>query len=155
MKTIYRITAAAPNRIAIIARPRGGDWLSDEVSALCWEGVDVLVSIQEECKECGVAAIRFLNLPVPDRSLPTDRDAFLRAVDELAHLVAEGRYVAVHCRAGIGRSSLLAASVLVRLGWGVDEAFAAIETARGCPVPDTPQQRHWVILNVPAPVTRS
>ena len=116
VKTIYRITAAAPNRIAIIARPRGGDWLSDEVSALCWEGVDVLVSmltkeetdelgLQEEGKECGVAAISFLNLPVPDRSLPTDRDAFLRTVDELAHLVAEGRYVAVHCRAGIGRSA--------------------------------------------------
>jgi hypothetical protein len=32
--TIYPISAAAPNRIAIVARPRGGDWLCEEVSAL-------------------------------------------------------------------------------------------------------------------------
>jgi hypothetical protein len=32
--TIYPLTAAAPNRIAIVARPRGGDWLCEEVSAL-------------------------------------------------------------------------------------------------------------------------
>jgi hypothetical protein len=30
--TLYPITAATPNRIAIVARPRGGDWLFDELS---------------------------------------------------------------------------------------------------------------------------
>jgi hypothetical protein len=51
----------------------------------------------------------------------------------------------------IGRASLLAASVLIRLGWDANAAFSAIQLARGCPVPDTEQQRRWVLSNVPAP----
>ena len=43
--TIYPINAAAPNRVAIVARPRGGDWLRGEVSALSREEIDVVVSM--------------------------------------------------------------------------------------------------------------
>jgi hypothetical protein len=87
--TIYPINAAAPNRIAIVARPRGGDWLRDEVNALSTEGIDVLVSMltEEESIELGLesesedskaVAIKFVNLPIPDRSVPSDADDFLR-----------------------------------------------------------------------------
>jgi len=89
--TIYSIKEAAPNRIAIVARPRGGDWLCDELSALSREGIDVLVSmlteeetndlgLHRESGECEAAAIKFINLPIPDRSVPSDRDGFLRSV---------------------------------------------------------------------------
>jgi protein-tyrosine phosphatase len=159
--TVYTIDAAAPYRIAIVARPRGGDWLCDELSALFREGIDVLVSMltEEESKELGLekeseycegTAITFVNLPIPDRSVPLDTNDFLRAVEQLAQLVREGRFVAVHCRASIGRSSVLAVSILVRLGWEANDALAAVESARGCSIPDTPEQREWVIQNVPA-----
>lgn len=158
--TLYPITAAAPNRIAIVARPRGNDWLSEEVAALSRKGVNVLVSmltveeanelgLGQESAECGVAGISFKNVVIPDRSVPSDRNVFLLSVEQLAELVREGRYLGVHCRASIGRSSVLAASILVRLGWDANAAFDAIESARGCPVPDTPEQRQWVISNVP------
>jgi hypothetical protein len=75
---------------------------------------------------------------------------FLPAVEQLAHLVREGRFVGVHYRASMGRSSVLAVSVLVRLGWEANEAFDAVDSARGCSIPDTPEQRQWVIQNVPA-----
>lgn len=54
--TIYPIKAAAPYRIAIVARPRGGDWLCDELQAFSREGIDVLVSMltQEEAEELGL-----------------------------------------------------------------------------------------------------
>jgi len=45
---------------------------------------------------------------------------------------------------GVGRAALVAASVLVILGMPVATAWAQIEQARGCPVPDTPEQRAWV-----------
>jgi protein-tyrosine phosphatase len=158
--TIYSIKEAAPNRIAIVARPRGDDWLCDEMSALSREGIDVLVSmlteeeandlgLHRESGECEAAAIKFINLPIPDRSVPSDRDGFLRSVEHLAEMVKAGRSLGVHCRASIGRSSVLVVSVLVRLGWDADKAFYAVESARGCPIPDTPEQRHWVIQNVP------
>ena len=158
--TIYSIKEAAPNRIAIVARPRGDDWLCDELNALSREGIDVLVSmlteeetnelgLHRESEECDAATIKFVNLPIPDRSVPLDRDAFLRAVEQLAEMVRAGRSLGVHCRASIGRSSVLAVSVLVRLGWDVSKAFCAVESARGCSIPDTPEQRQWVIQNVP------
>jgi protein-tyrosine phosphatase len=159
--TIYSIKEAAPNRIAIVARPRGGDWLCDELSALSREGIDILVSmlteeeinelgLNRESEECEAAAIKFVNVPILDRSVPLDRDDFLRSVDELAEMVRAGRFLGVHCRASIGRSSVLAVSVLVRIGWDAGKAFHAVESARGCSIPDTPEQRQWVIQNVPA-----
>ena len=159
--TIYPIRAVAPHRVAIVARPRGGDWLCDELSALSKGGIDVLVSmltdeestelgLERESDECEVAAITFVNLPIPDRSVPADADEFLHSVEQLAEMVKQGRFLGVHCRASIGRSSVLAVSVLVRPGWDVNEGFDAVEAARGCSIPDTPEQRQWVIRNVPA-----
>lgn len=157
--TIYQVISAKPSRLAIVARPRGGDWLGDELLGLSREGIDVLVSmlteeeaeelgLQREAEECRAVAITFVNLPVPDRSLPSDKNAFLKQVDRLVELVRTGRSLGVHCRASIGRSSVLAASILVRLGWEADAAFEAVQSARGCSVPDTQEQRRWVIENV-------
>ena len=159
--TIYPIRAVAPHRVAIVARPRGGDWLCDELSALSKGGIDVLVSmltdeestelgLERESEDCEAAAITFVNLPIPDRSVPADADEFLHSVEQLAEMVKQGRFLGVHCRASIGRSSVLAVSVLVRPGWDVNEGFDAVEAARGCSIPDTPEQRQWVIRNVPA-----
>ena len=158
--TLYPIRTATPHRVAIIARPRGGDWLGDELSALSREGIEVLVSmltedesrelgLERESEYCEAAAITFVNLPIPDRSVPSAANKFLRSVDQLAEMVRAGRFLGVHCRASIGRSSVLAVSVLARLGWNVDEAFDAVETARGCSIPDTQEQWQWVIRNIP------
>jgi protein-tyrosine phosphatase len=160
---IYRIEAVHPYRLAIVARPRGNDWLCDELAAISREGIDVLVSmltpdetrelgLERESDECITASIRFLNLPIKNRAVPSNRDEFLRDVDLIADLLKKGHSVGVHCRASIGRSSLLAASALIRLGWNADKAFELVEAARGYPVPDTPDQRSWVSSNIsPAP----
>ena len=158
--TVYPITDAIPNHIAIVARPRGNDWLCEEISAFSREGIEILVSmltdeeaeelgLNNESAQCDAAGITFVNVAIPDRSVPSDTNAFLRSVEQLVMRVREGRYLAVHCRASIGRSSVLAASILVRLGWSAKTAFDAIETARGCSVPDTSEQKQWVISNVP------
>ncbi len=107
------------------------------------------LGLRDERIECETAGISFVNLEVPDRSVPLDKAAFLNGVEQLAELVRQGRYLGVHCRAGIGRSSMLAAAILAQLGWEASQAFDAIESARGCPVPDTPEQRQWVASNVP------
>ena len=125
--TVYPVAQATPNRIVIVARPRGNDWLCEEIGALSREGIDILVSLltdaeaeelglNDESAEYAAAGISFVNVPIPDRLVPSDTNAFLRNVEELATRVREGHYVAVHCRASIGRSSVLAAS---RTGNGV------------------------------------
>jgi protein-tyrosine phosphatase len=82
--------------------------------------------------------------PIEDRSLPMDSAQFGLLIKELLGYLRDGKSVVIHCRAGIGRSSLVAACVLIETGLSADRAFQLIEQARGCPVPDTLEQREWV-----------
>jgi protein-tyrosine phosphatase len=83
-------------------------------------------------------------LPIPDRGVPPDQEAARHLLAALRDHLAAGRAVAVHCRIGIGRSSLIAAALLVVHGVPAAEAWMRVEAARGCPVPDTAAQMEWV-----------
>jgi protein-tyrosine phosphatase len=142
-------------RLGVMPRPRGGDWLDDEVRALRQQGVDVLASLltAEESEEldllgepaaCEAAGIRFVNHPVPDRGLPSSETAFRVTAQVLAVELEKGATVVVHCRQGVGRASILAVGVLAVRGVPIPEAFDRVAAARGRPVPDTPEQRAWV-----------
>ena len=139
-------------RLAIIPRPRGHDWLLDDIMFLRRAGVDVVVSaltaaeieelgLVEETQLCRNSGLEFISIPIEDRSVPGSLSEFRGLIHALTEYLRNGKVVAVHCRAGIGRSSMIVASALIRNGFSVESAFSAIEEARGCPVPDTPEQR--------------
>jgi protein-tyrosine phosphatase len=147
--------AGIPHRLAIMPRPRGGDWLADEARSLRTQGVDEVVSLltDEEQEELDLVAeeeacrgerIGFRRFRVADRSVPSDADAFGRLALEITADLKGNRAVAIHCRAGVGRSAMLAAAVLTLMGQTVEESFRMIGAARGCAVPDTDEQRQWV-----------
>jgi len=161
---IYWVAGVPQGRLAVMPRPRGGDWLADEVKSLRQAGVDALLSLltneevaeldlAEEAACCAGAGIQFVSFPIPDRGMPFSPGETLAVVQRLATLLAEGRSVAIHCRQGVGRSALLAACVLAALGDTPDAAFERIAQARGWPVPDTAEQREWVNTFVVAPVS--
>lgn len=142
-------------RLAIVPRPRGGDWLENEVSLMKRAGVDVLVSMlqPEEAAELGLSAeaelcvsggIEFRSYPIPDRETPPSTASFAMFIDGLRAEAHAGRSIAVHCRASIGRSSLLLAALLTSEGLTPDDAFKRLTKARGLQVPDTPDQVRWV-----------
>jgi hypothetical protein len=56
-RNVYWITEAQPHRIAIVARPRRGDWLEDDIKSLSSKGIGVLVSMltPEESAELGLS----------------------------------------------------------------------------------------------------
>jgi protein-tyrosine phosphatase len=137
-----------------MARPRGNDWLPDEMNGLREAGTDVLVSMltSDEAKELDLqgeadaateAGLVFLSCPTPDRGVPEAQN-FRGLLLELQTALAAGQNVVVHCRMGIGRSSLVAVGLLVSEGQTVSEAFKAVSTARGISVPDTDAQRTWL-----------
>jgi protein-tyrosine phosphatase len=143
------------SRLAIVPRPRGEEWLDDEMLALQEAGIDVLVSMlqADEARELGLGreassareiGLTFLNFPVPDVGVPLDASSFARFLEELEHLIASGRSVGVHCRACIGRASITSASLLIRSGVPPEDAWRQISATRGCSVPDTIEQRDWV-----------
>jgi protein-tyrosine phosphatase len=153
--TLFDVEGPWSGRLAIATRPRGGEWLEDDVHALHDQHVDTLVSLltKDEREELGLTdeallagrhGVEFESFPITDRSVPTSYRSFERLVLKLLATLGAGRTVAVHCRSAIGRSSLLAAALLVASRVPTDEAFRKIERARGGPVPDTPEQRAWV-----------
>ena len=77
--------------------------------------------------------------------------SYMQELRTAADKVAAGRSVAIHCRAGIGRSTVLAACTLILLGVDGAVALDMIAAARGIEVPETEAQRQWV-LSFPRPV---
>ncbi len=141
--------------LAIASRPRGGDWLDDEMASLRREGVDLLVSclvppeeqelrLSDEERSATGAGITFTRVPIEDRGIPANSSNFEEVIRRLASDRRAGRRVAVHCRQGLGRAPLVAAAVLVRSGLSADEAWSLIRERRNGPVPDTDEQREWV-----------
>ncbi len=79
-----------------------------------------------------------------DRSTPPTIGVVIRLVDSLVLELRTGKGLVIHCRAGIGRSGMIAACVLLRLGMPFGEVFPVLSRARRVPVPDTEAQVAWV-----------
>jgi hypothetical protein len=152
---IHWIDLQGAGRLAIMARPRAGDWLEDEIAHWRAAGIDIVVSLLEPaeiaelglgresglCQEHGIELISF---PIRDRGVPPSAKEAAALARELTARIAAGKAVAVHCRAGIGRSSVIAACVMVSVGAEPRAAFDVIAASRGTKVPDTDEQRDWV-----------
>ncbi len=152
---IYWISGLEPGRLAILGRPRAGDWLDDEIADWKSAGVTDVVSLLEdhEMRELGLTqegeivgriGICFERFAIPDRGVPASFQAAHALWNYLAAKIRAGQSVGVHCRAGIGRSGLVVAGTLVHLGIPDREAWDRTARARGIPVPDTEQQREWL-----------
>lgn len=155
MKNIYWIRYAEPSKLAIVARPRGGEWLDDDLRALKRDGIDVLVSLLTgpETEELGLGkekerakagGLEFVSYPIPDRETPQDLRSFRLLISQLVNAIQAGKGVGVHCRGCIGRSTVVTASVLMEFGWRAQRALDLIEKSRECMVPDTVEQRDWI-----------
>jgi protein-tyrosine phosphatase len=152
---IYWIERASGGRLAIMARPRTGDWLRDEIAGWAAENINIVVSLLEpaevaelqlgeEATLCREQGIDFISFPIADRGIPESLTDTAELVHYLAGEISGQKAVAIHCRAGIGRSAVIAACVMVMLGTEASSAFSLISDARGLKVPDTDEQRHWV-----------
>jgi protein-tyrosine phosphatase len=152
---LYWIPVPWPGRLAIAARPRGGDWLADEAIGWRRAGIDVVVSLLEEdeaaqlnladeAQAAETENIRFISFPIPDLGVPASLRRAVSVMSEIDSALRAGKNVAIHCRQGIGRSGLIAAGVLAVAGINPDEAIRVVSSARGLSVPETDEQRLWL-----------
>lgn len=155
---VFWIEGQWKGRLAIVPRPRGGDWLEDEISDWREAGIDIVVSflmpdevaefaLEAEEELCKAYGIRFISFAIPDRGVPESK-ATAVLVQDLEQALIDGKRVALHCRQSVGRSAILAASLLVAAGEEPHQAFERISLARGCKVPDTAEQEQWVAARV-------
>src|SRR5262249_37017300 len=148
----YLIPECPAGRLAIMPRPRAGDWLEDETASWRRQGLDVVVSLLEDSEiadlelsteesMCERAGLRFVRFPIPDRGVPRSTQAVSELVSSLVAELRQRRGVGIHCRMGIGRSASLAVCVLSALGMPIENAWDAVQRSRGMSVPDTMEQR--------------
>lgn len=158
---LYWLDGPWPGKLAVAARPRGGDWLADDVTNWKRAGVDAVLSLLtseeekdlqlgDEGEETRRQGLEFSSFPIPDRRVPQSEAELGQALDKLNRQLSAGRNVLVHCRQGIGRSGLVAACLLVKNGMSPGAAVEAVSAARGVSVPETAEQRDWIERYAPA-----
>ena len=156
MKDIFWIQGDPPVTLAIVMKPRPGDWLEDDLIRMKRDGIQTLVSLLEkdEAEMLGLGeegplatkiGLQFLSHPIPDVHVPPNLISFQRFVIDLANRLNAGEQIGIHCRGSIGRATVTAAATLIQLGWTPKAALAAIQAARGCAVPDTQEQADWIL----------
>lgn len=84
-------------------------------------------SLFEQTEALGMRSHWF---PIPDFNVPASLSALTTLVNEIVALAEAGQTVVIHCKAGLGRSGLVAASCLVALGYSKDEALGHVRQAR-------------------------
>lgn len=144
-----------------MARPRGGDWLTDEIANWKREGVHAILSLltpdeerdldlRDEASEARKLGLDFYSFPIADRQVPKSEAKLGEVLDKMNTTLSDGRNVLIHCRQGVGRSGLVAACLLIKNGMSPGAAVEAVSAARGVSVPETAEQREWIERYSPA-----
>ena len=101
------------------------------------------LDLADEAQLCAENGIEFLSFPIKDRDIPSADAALKDFLRLLRNRISLGTTVVVHCRAGIGRSAIMAACLLVSNSNPVDQVMSSISRSRGFAVPDTSEQFEW------------
>lgn len=158
---LYWVNGPWPGKLALAARPRGGDWLPEEVETWRRAGISTVLSLlmPEEDQELDLlqestqlrrVGLTFSSFPITDREVPRSEAKLNEVLSDINESLAAGRNVLVHCRQGIGRTGLVAACLLVKAGMSPGAAVELISAARGLKVPETTEQRDWIERYAPA-----
>ena len=150
-----------PGKLALEARPRGGDWLDDELINWRRAGVDEVISLltPDEEEDLGLAregdksrqhGMEFTSLPIRDRHVPESETRLGETLRKMNGQLSAGRNLLMHCRQGVGRTGLVAACLLMKNGMSPGAAVEAVSAARGITIPETQEQRDFIDRYAPA-----
>jgi protein-tyrosine phosphatase len=142
-------------RLALAARPRGGEWLPDELANWKRQGIECVLSLLTPDEEYALSlthessiareqGLDFVSFPIQDRDVPETIHPVDILINQMLSRLACGTNIVIHCRQGMGRTGLIAACLLVSEGTDPEKAIEILTTLRGVELPETPQQRQWV-----------
>lgn len=155
---IYKIQNIASGQLFAMAKPVPGEYIEEEFAGIAQQGINVVVSLLEKDEEYSIGLSReeelcvkngmeFISYPIPDMGLPRSLQSYRDITKTIFGKISNGSSAVVHCRAGIGRTGIVTAGILCHSGMQAVEAFEVVSMGRGIVVPDTDEQREWVIRN--------
>src|SRR5579863_7106174 len=158
---LHWVNGPWPGKLAVEARPRGGDWLEGEIANWKRSGVHAVFSLltadeerdldlRDEASHARRSGLEFLSFPIPDRQVPRSESELGKTLGKMNRMLSDGKNILLHCRQGIGRTGLVAACLLVKTGMSPGAAVDLVSAARGLAVPETAEQRDWVERYAPA-----
>src|SRR5262245_13572140 len=149
------LPARIPGRLLLHSMPGRFETLESVWAQVKTEEVRAIVCLAEKPEvlqksaeyaralEAGKTPCSVLAFEVPDRGVPEDKAGFHLLAKDVAVRLQSGDAVLVHCAGGVGRTAMLAVSVLVVLGESVNDARNAVSRA-GSTV-ETASQRELIL----------
>lgn len=119
--------------------PEHGE-MSNDVNAILETGRTVFVNLTSKheiailhnyipCVQNSVFNPIFIHYPIPDQGLPSDLSSYKKFLELLCFLVNQNEKIYIHCRGGHGRSGIVAACLLIHLGYSNEDALEMVSTA--------------------------
>ena len=147
---LFEVTQVGTGTLCIMPKP-DGNYLPQAITHFRLLGINNVVCLLEthelvefkltqEAELCANAELGFTHFPIPDSQIPADAAAFRHLVAELHTALCAGANITIHCRAGIGRTGIVAGAILLRDGHDLQTALAMLSHARGFPIPETQAQ---------------
>lgn len=134
-----------PGRLGGMGRPGLLEDTNQELEAIAYAGIKLLVTLTEEPIATGpLSSVGILgrHFPVRDMGVPSVARA-ARLCREIERSMGEGRPVALHCKAGLGRTGTLLAACLVWMGSDPESAIAEVRRVHTSYI-QSPQQERFV-----------
>src|SRR2546428_9273541 len=111
-------------RLAVASRPRGGDWLEDEIASWRRAGIDTVFSLltPEEERDLDLAdeghqvrahGMKFVSFPIPDRQVPSSATELPAGFKKGDADLSSGKNGVPPFRQSIGRTGSAATCLLV------------------------------------------
>jgi hypothetical protein len=96
-------------KLALEARPRGGDWLADEMANWKRGEVHAVLSLltpeeerdldlRDEASAARRLGLDFYSFPIADRQVPKSEAKLGEVLDKINNNLSAGRNVLIHCR---------------------------------------------------------
>jgi protein-tyrosine phosphatase len=135
------LPARVPGRLLLHSMPGRFETIERVWQQLKSEAVGAIVCLNEEYEirlksskyadalETGTVPCSVVPFEIREGGVPADRDAFWALANDLAIRLRCGEALLIHCAGGVGRTAMLAVSVLLALGEPFNEAESAVSRA--------------------------
>ena len=135
-----------------LANRQDRDLEQDVQTILLWKANAALTLMDtKELERFGVAnigeamtrhQIQWYHFPIQDMCIPNKRikDTWSEISAGLRSTIICGGNVLIHCRGGLGRSGMIAARILVELGWNPEPAIQKVREVRPGAIETTDQE---------------